>query len=282
MKELLKKNPIHPLFFAYAIVLVLVGKGGMLLCTVLAVALHETAHRLVAKRRGYRLTKFRLTPFGAILSAEPGMADPDLFAVAVAGPAANLILSISFVALWWIFPSAYGHTVELFYANLAIGCFNLLPLYPLDGSRILSSFARDKRKLLRVLRVCGYVSSAIFAGLFIVSIFYKVSFSLALVSVMLYIGSAFDAKNERYTLAIKDLFFLRDGSRPLEKKELLVQAKTKVGSILRALKNDAIYTVKVVDEKMKTIRVLNPDDLEKLFFRDRNEPVVKKEARPNL
>lgn len=278
MRKFFKKFPIHPLFIVYAVLLVLLGQAKTLLFSILAVALHETAHYLVARRRGYRLTGLRVTPFGAVLSAEVNMPDSDLFAVAAAGPAFNLFLSLTTVALWWIFPSIYGLTLDFFYANLAIGCFNLLPLYPLDGSRIVTSFAKDKQKALRVLRVSGYVSSFVFAVLFIASIFVKVSYSLALVSVMLYLGAAFDAKNQRYVLRINDLFFLRDATKPLEKKELYVHAKTKIGALLRALKNDAVYTVKIVDDSFKTLRTLTDADLQKLFFRDRSEPVDKEKA----
>ncbi|MBR1746917.1 MAG: hypothetical protein IJ735_01750 [Clostridia bacterium] len=274
MRRIFKKFRVHPLFFAYAALLVFLGQGRLLFCTVLAVACHETAHYFVAKRRGYLLTDLKITPLGAVLSAKETIADADLFAIAVAGPVTNILLSLSTVAMWWIFPESYGLTREFLYANLSIGCFNLLPLYPLDGSRIVTSFCKDKEKCLKVLRVSGYVSSAAFAVLFIVSIFFSVSYSCALVSVLLYLGAAFDAKNERYVLQLKRLFMLRDAGGPLEKKELYINARAKVGRLLRALKNDAVYTVNVIDDANRIVKILREEDLEKLFLRDRNEPII--------
>ena len=274
MKNFLKKYRLHPLFIAYAVLLVVMGQGKMLFATVLAVGAHEVAHYLVARRRGYKLTDFRLTPLGAVLSFDVGVPDADLFFIAAAGPGINLFFSLVFVAAWWVFPSTYGYTVDLFYANLAIGCFNLLPLYPLDGSRIVTSFSKDKQKCVKILQILGYISSFLFAGLFIASLFIKVSYSLALVSVLLYLGAAFDAKNERYVLAMKKVFFLLDKDKPIEKKELYVHRKATVGSLLKALKNDALYTVKVVDDAFQTVKTISQKELENLFTRNRKERIL--------
>lgn len=54
--------------------------------------------------------------------------------IALSGPLTNAI----FVLLFWLFPiSMFGIKREmLIYANLLIGIFNLIPIYPLDGGRI--------------------------------------------------------------------------------------------------------------------------------------------------
>lgn len=57
-----------------------------------------------------------------------------LLIVLVAGPGANLLLAAVGMALGWS---------ELVRVNLAIGLFNLLPVGPLDGRRILRTIQAD-------------------------------------------------------------------------------------------------------------------------------------------
>lgn len=54
--------------------------------------------------------------------------------IAISGPLTNLV----FVILFLLFPiSFFGIERELIiYANILIGIFNLIPIYPLDGGRI--------------------------------------------------------------------------------------------------------------------------------------------------
>ena len=54
--------------------------------------------------------------------------------IALAGPVTNLIILI--VTYIWFIESSYSHLI--IYANLLIFIFNLLPIYPLDGGRVLN------------------------------------------------------------------------------------------------------------------------------------------------
>jgi len=137
---------------------------------------HEAAHFFVAKSFGYKLNALKLMPYGAVLSGE-GIRDEEMFPVAIAGPALNLFLALILVAMWWVFPVTYNYTLNLFRLNIALGAFNLLPLYPLDGGRIVLSFCKDKRKALKKLKLANIVSSCLFMVLFILSCFWKINFT---------------------------------------------------------------------------------------------------------
>lgn len=81
----------------------------------------------------------------------------DLFLVSFAGPLSNLVLAI-FAALFFGLIVSYGHTVmdqvmrQIFldmsqtaiYLNLALFFFNLIPVAPLDGSKIIGRFLPDR------------------------------------------------------------------------------------------------------------------------------------------
>jgi len=82
--------------------------------------------------------------------AKPVMVSPryfrrpqiDMALVAVAGPATNLLLALGCVA-WLIHGSLEGTLEEVviraFEVNVVLGIFNLIPIPPLDGSRIVAA-----------------------------------------------------------------------------------------------------------------------------------------------
>lgn len=134
---------------------------------VIGLTLHEYAHARVAVRLGDRspilagrtsINPFaHLSPAGLLALfffdfgwARPVQVNPynfanpkrDLFLVAVAGPAANAILA---VFLAGVFAMSTGTLAELAFnaglINVFLAVFNLLPIPPLDGSRILGVVA---------------------------------------------------------------------------------------------------------------------------------------------
>lgn len=103
---------------------------GLLPWGLLACLLHELGHIAMAAVLGGRVEGLSLTAVGAELrisyAAPLGYFQESL--VALAGPAANLLAGGLFSVLGW------GVAAAL---TLAIGAFNLLPILPLDGGRVI-------------------------------------------------------------------------------------------------------------------------------------------------
>ncbi len=133
--------------------------------------LHEMGHKFVAIRRGY-LAHFRLWVWGLVLTisivtlsggglvfgapgavyispsaagfygydSSRGRVDPeeDNMIISAAGPGINLAFACGFLALLFSVPSGFLHAVALFglFLNVGLGSFNMLPVPPLDGSKI--------------------------------------------------------------------------------------------------------------------------------------------------
>ncbi len=143
-----------------------------------AIILHEIAHGLVStwlgdptpKRQGrLSLNPLKhLDPIGTLCLiffhvgwAKPVLVNPDYYKnkkrgmalVALAGPLMNFLLAIFSIIIMAIFVkvNAYSNVLIIIYnfllyfsvINLGLGLFNLIPIPPLDGSRILGAFLKD-------------------------------------------------------------------------------------------------------------------------------------------
>lgn len=104
--------------------------------------LHELAHSLVAIRAGIPIPEITLFIFGGVsrMTEEPD--NPALeFRVAVVGPLASFALAALFGGLAWslgnvLSPLMIVVLTYLGWINAALGVFNLLPGFPLDGGRV--------------------------------------------------------------------------------------------------------------------------------------------------
>lgn len=135
-------------------IIALIGLGVGFIC-------HELSHKFVAQKLGFR-AEFRLWQTGLIIAlvcAFISMFSPIgfLFAapgavyilsytsrregglISIAGPSANIILALIFYAIathssgFTALVSSYGMVI-----NLWLAAFNLLPIPPLDGSKIFA------------------------------------------------------------------------------------------------------------------------------------------------
>ncbi|MFB4280017.1 MULTISPECIES: site-2 protease family protein [unclassified Nonomuraea] len=107
-----------------------------------SVLLHELAHSVLAKAYGLPVRRITLYLLGGVSEIEKEPPTPGKeFMVAAAGPALSLGLAgIGLAADVWVINNGgilEVLTWQLWFANLIVGVFNLLPGLPLDGGRML-------------------------------------------------------------------------------------------------------------------------------------------------
>jgi Zn-dependent protease len=104
-----------------------------------SVLVHELAHCVVARGFGLPVRRVLLYPLGGYSEIEQEPATPGREAlISGAGPAVSLVLAGLGYELAKVVPAGLTHQLiaQLFFANLIVGIFNLLPGLPLDGGRI--------------------------------------------------------------------------------------------------------------------------------------------------
>ena len=214
MKEI--KIKIHWTFLILGILMIIFGRWKIFLCSLIAVILHEMGHSVIGRRLGYKLNIITLMPYGASLSGSHSpFSDNDEIKIAIAGPLVNTFLILLFVSIWWIFPNVYNFTNDFVLANIYTLCFNLLPVYPLDGGRIfkaLLSKKMSKQKAHKVVRILGFVVTSIFFLLFFISFFFKLNYMIGINAIFLLVG-LFEDDSEIYYEKLTALEMFKQSNR---------------------------------------------------------------------
>ncbi len=107
------------------------------LMVVAIVTVHELGHVAAAHWFGWRIRRIELLPFGGVFETDETGTKPfhEELCVVLAGPAQHIgLFFCSFLMVGTPLWSAADHAIFTYY-NVALLCFNLLPLWPLDGSR---------------------------------------------------------------------------------------------------------------------------------------------------
>jgi Zn-dependent protease/CBS domain-containing protein len=110
-----------------------------------SVLLHEISHSVMAQRLGIPVEGITLFLFGGVTKTRMEASKPrDEFLIAVVGPVSSLAIAAVIWALVNSMSSLLAAPVlyalgYLGWLNLALGLFNLLPGFPLDGGRVLRS-----------------------------------------------------------------------------------------------------------------------------------------------
>jgi len=109
-----------------------------------SVLAHELAHSLVGRANGVTIKSITLFIFGGMaqMTREATKASAEL-KMAAAGPACSLVIGGIFGLLWFFIPDMAEPMASmclwLFFVNVALAVFNLIPGFPLDGGRVFRS-----------------------------------------------------------------------------------------------------------------------------------------------
>ena len=140
-----------------------------------SVLVHELAHSVVATVRGIPVHGITLFVFGGISNMAHEARHPRVeFLIAVAGPLLSIalggvLIGVAHLSYPWSNP-VYIVALTVGWANVALGLFNLMPGFPLDGGRVLMAIiwaitgdyrlaARMVTRIGQILAICFMVGS---------------------------------------------------------------------------------------------------------------------------
>jgi len=198
---------VHITFLILLVFVALVGEDlhqsvfGVLfvILVFVCVVIHELSHSLVAIRFGHRVRSIILLPIGGMAQMDEIPEDPKQeILISLAGPLASIVISgILLVVLlvmdipitFWSEDSLFegNMALNLFWINLILAAFNIIPAFPMDGGRVLRGILGMFMEHMKATRIAVFVGQALAVVLFFTGILYN--WWLALIAVFIYLGA---------------------------------------------------------------------------------------------
>jgi Zn-dependent protease len=160
------------------------------------VVLHELGHSFTAQHYGIGVSRILLMPIGGMAQFDdiPRQPRRELL-ITLAGPAVNFVLA---GALWL---GLRGLTEDdenaltlvnfgrlLLMWNLAMGCFNLLPAFPMDGGRILRALLATRVRYVRATLWAATIGKVLCALGIAIALYYGIWILAVLFAFILIVG----------------------------------------------------------------------------------------------
>lgn len=228
------------------------------LLTLFAIVLwHEMGHLVAALRFGWTVREVKLLPFGGVVEVEEAGSVParEEAWVAIAGPAQNALLAGIAFALGHFGWIDKGWSDDFVRANALIGFFNLLPILPLDGGRILQAWISLRLPYHRTLLWCAKISLA-FSSLLVVASVCPLFYGGLLQLNLLAVGIFLVASNWTYMRNVPFVFlrFLVHRSERAHKmidqgklsQPIVIEDNRPLSYILRLLRKEQYHLVYVM------------------------------------
>ena len=180
------------------------------LCLLFAL-IHELGHVLVARILG---NKFKIMPFGFSIFLQTNIEDYNKkikkgnmyvlknLIISIAGPITNIIIFL----VTFFLPIELMLKEKIIYINAIIAIFNLIPMYPLDGSKILQNalklFCSNKEsyKYTNIVANATLIIFTIFCSVFI--LYAK---NIAIVAILIYLWYINIKENEKQKIRVQIL-----------------------------------------------------------------------------
>lgn len=241
----------------------LLGYIENILISFFVVLLHELAHTVVAKIFNYKIKNIELFPFGGVARIEESIAinPKHEVMIALAGPIFNFTLII----MTYPFIEHIQNNEKLLffiYTNLIIGIFNLMPIIPLDGGRIVRAYLAFligvKRSTKVVVKISKAISIIIFLWGCLLTKQSPENVFVPLISIFLFI-----AAHREHQMAVfifmkeitqKKQYLLSQGI--LNTKNLVAVKNTLLKDIMNQFTPRRYHIITVMDKKCNVIGVL--------------------------
>ena len=163
MKNILNKIYIHPIFLITFFIFILIGEFRFITYFMILILVHELVHLFISLLFKWNIDKIIILPFGGLTKYNEIINRPliEEFLVAISG----IILQLTF----YNFIKYYIDYKYFSFINYFIILFNLIPIYPLDGSKILNVFFNiitSYKNSLNLTLIVSYIFIIIFSLLF--------------------------------------------------------------------------------------------------------------------
>ncbi len=178
MKNILNKIYPHPLFLITILFFILLGRFRIISYFMILIIIHELGHILLGIYFKWKINKIIILPFGCLTKF-----DIDINTKLIE----EFIVSISGIIFQYIFYILVRNnfSYHFVYINYFIIIFNLIPIIPLDGSKILNIIINKLTNFYNSLYISSIISFILILVLNI--ILFNINKLILIVSIFLFI-----------------------------------------------------------------------------------------------
>lgn len=279
MVSLLKKIKINPLFWFVIGVGIVTGYFREVIMVFSIVFIHEMGHSTAAHFLKWRIKKIELLPFGGVAEVEEYGNRPlkEEFIVIIAGPIQHIwLIALSYVLLPFDFWTTNDHQMFITH-NLMILLFNLLPIWPLDGGKLMYLFFSTKLSFRQSLDTTLKTSLFLLCFFLVISIyFFPFHLNLMIVLIFLLFTHYFDWKQRSYAYMrfLMERYYKTEEPF-IETVPIVVPAQLTVQDVLKMFRRGVKHKVVIKELSMVPRKVIYEKVILKAFFEQEkaNQPI---------
>lgn len=212
------KIRLHLKIFIFIAIFILTKQIEIYSLLMIFAILHELGHMIAGIILGFKVDTIEIMPFGLSVSFEgkveyynkkikkASKLTLKKLLIAIAGPCVNVIFAILFLSFPLSIFNIEAQTIV--YANILIAIFNLLPIYPLDGGRIIKYVIHiicGKKDASYYINKISYISVVILTAISSIAILYLKN--IAIVIIIAYLWYLVISENKKYKN--KELIYAR-------------------------------------------------------------------------
>ena len=233
---------IHPLLYFLGLISILTGLFKSFLIMYLIVLTHELGHITIGIIFKYDIKQIKIYPFGGytIFNTNINKSFIEEFLVFIGGILFQTILYL--LVKTFMNPNLYSYNIFMNY-NTTILLFNLLPIIPLDGSKVLNILLNTIIPFKKSHILTIYIS---FVSVFILIILYYKDINMIMMSILLIIMIRNEYKNH---LFLYNSFLIERYIKNIKFKKNHFIRGNNINKIMKYFNNTFILNNKYVDEK---------------------------------
>lgn len=189
--------------FLFLLLFLITSQINIYILLMIFACIHELSHLLIGVLLGFKIQVIKITPVGLQVSFKIKCEEYNKkilkgnslgvkkAIIAIAGPTTNFIICILLIILAKLGKVDFQNTFyqNIVYVNILIGLFNLIPIYPLDGGRILNEILHifiGLKKSYKCTYIISKVSIIILTVVSSIAILYLQNISIIIILVYLW------------------------------------------------------------------------------------------------